>query len=318
MAKRKRMERGRTKEERKEKRSKLGALKDILVADTTQVRYCEAVMRFFVWMLAFQVSLPSDIILLDEILSDYIETCWQDGEPLYWCLDLLSGLQHFMPHLKRQLNMGWRMCVGWSRHELPRRAPPMPFDIFLGLVGLAVELGHLEMAAALGLGFLGMMRTGEIFAVQCKHFSIKGDIIVVSLTQTKTSVRKKAYEIVSFKSRIMAIILSKIIQGRSPEGKLILETPTKMRMLLAAYLLFLHLSDIGFSWYSLRRGGATKYFTDTGSMEKALLKGRWESVRTARVYINDGLAALTLLKCPNDTLAECKALFNKVYSKLVR
>ena len=44
--------------------------------------------------------------------------------------------------------------------------------------------------------------------------------------------------------------------------------------------------------YSLRRGGATWVFQTTGSMEMALLKGRWGSSRVARLYIADGISFL--------------------------
>ena len=44
--------------------------------------------------------------------------------------------------------------------------------------------------------------------------------------------------------------------------------------------------------YSLRRGGATWVFRVTGSMETALVKGRWWSHRVARIYIADALSYL--------------------------
>lgn len=42
-----------------------------------------------------------------------------------------------------------------------------------------------------------------------------------------------------------------------------------------------------FRCYSLRRGGATWLFQATGSMETALVKGRWSSTKVARLYISD-------------------------------
>ena len=44
--------------------------------------------------------------------------------------------------------------------------------------------------------------------------------------------------------------------------------------------------------YSLRRGGATWVFRCSGSMETALIKGRWGSHRVARIYIADALSYL--------------------------
>ena len=50
------------------------------------------------------------------------------------------------------------------------------------------------------------------------------------------------------------------------------------------------LEAYNFNFYSLRRGGATAYFFATGSLEKTLVKGRWESASTARIYIQDAAA----------------------------
>ena len=52
----------------------------------------------------------------------------------------------------------------------------------------------------------------------------------------------------------------------------------------------LKLERFRFQPYSLRRGGATYQYT-TSSLE-AMLRGRWASLRTARIYITDGAAAL--------------------------
>ena len=43
-------------------------------------------------------------------------------------------------------------------------------------------------------------------------------------------------------------------------------------------------------WYSVRRGGASYDFASHGLMERTLLRGRWESVKSARVYVNEALA----------------------------
>ena len=45
--------------------------------------------------------------------------------------------------------------------------------------------------------------------------------------------------------------------------------------------------------YSIRRGGATAHFLQFGSLDKTAVRGRWQSTRTATVYINEGIAALT-------------------------
>ena len=46
---------------------------------------------------------------------------------------------------------------------------------------------------------------------------------------------------------------------------------------------------------SLRRAGASYYFKIWVSFDNILLHGRWESVKVARIYVNDARAASVLL-----------------------
>lgn len=67
----------------------------------------------------------------------------------------------------------------------------------------------------------------------------------------------------------------------------------------------------GFRPYSLRRGGATWIFQVTGSMETALVKGRWGSARVARIYISDALSCL-----PNLTFSKAARATLQSFSPL--
>lgn len=60
----------------------------------------------------------------------------------------------------------------------------------------------------------------------------------------------------------------------------------------------LHFDELQLRPYSLRRGGATFQFRQHGSLDRLLLHGRWLAAKTARMYINEGLALLTSLHVP--------------------
>ena len=55
---------------------------------------------------------------------------------------------------------------------------------------------------------------------------------------------------------------------------------------------------MGFTPYSIRRGGATAFFRYTRSMEATLDRGRWSNAWAARIYINDGLSKEVELRLP--------------------
>ena len=52
--------------------------------------------------------------------------------------------------------------------------------------------------------------------------------------------------------------------------------------------------------YSLRRGGATHEYLASKNLERVMLRGRWSSIRTAKIYIEDGAAILAEMKFSRD------------------
>ena len=48
--------------------------------------------------------------------------------------------------------------------------------------------------------------------------------------------------------------------------------------------------------HSLRRGGATAFFAQSGSMDKTMITGRWEHASSARIYINEATAQASKMR----------------------
>ena len=64
------------------------------------------------------------------------------------------------------------------------------------------------------------------------------------------------------------------------------------RAVLAEFSTFFELDSFQFSAYSIRRGGASFAFAQGASLDELLIKGRWQSQRTAPLYLDTGRAAL--------------------------
>ena len=60
------------------------------------------------------------------------------------------------------------------------------------------------------------------------------------------------------------------------------------------------MQEFAFRPYSLRRGGATFWFQKQQNLDKILVQGRWQTQRSARIYLNEGLAVLSQLRVPRD------------------
>ena len=91
-------------------------------------------------------------------------------------------------------------------------------------------------------------------------------------------------------------MLNRILPHLAPGDRIVGRTPYQLRRILKELIVTFGLSDFNFQWYSLRRGGASYDFSRHGSMEATLLRGRWESVKSARVYVNEALAASVYIR----------------------
>ena len=81
-------------------------------------------------------------------------------------------------------------------------------------------------------------------------------------------------------------------------AKLISSPPPTWRKFFNQVLQALSFHRFDFRPYPLRRGGATHFFTRHGGFDQLLVLGRWQSVKTARVYINQGVAVLAEISVP--------------------
>ena len=82
------------------------------------------------------------------------------------------------------------------------------------------------------------------------------------------------------------------------------------RKLFSTCLQALALDPFQFRPYSLRRGGATFWFSRHGNLDKLMIAGRWQAIKTARVYINEGLAVLAELHLPRNKLKPFTHVFH--------
>ena len=79
----------------------------------------------------------------------------------------------------------------WRRHEVPRRAPPIPPAV-RGIAGLAWVQGRLDVALGVLIGFHCTLCGGEVLGLRfcdCMHLS---DTVVLDLGFTKTGSRTRA------------------------------------------------------------------------------------------------------------------------------
>ena len=301
----------RTKEGRKQVRKKLGSLKSLTVQPVTKARYQDSLDKFYAYLRRESLQLPKRREALDALVGDYIEYLWSEGEGRSMGSNLLAGLQDLDPHLKGHLPSSWRLMKTWSANELPNRAPPLTESVLRAMVGWSIFHQHFSFALSLLVGFYTLLRTGELLELQAWniHMTSSTQPAVISLGLTKSGKRQGAAESVTLTERSVLKLLWYWKQN-VPSHTFLTAKPHIWRQLFSDCLAGLQLQTWGFRPYSLRRGGATSLFVKVGSLDRVLLLGRWTAVKTAKIYLNAGLAMLADLKIPPQSLRPFHTVFH--------
>ena len=246
---------------------------------------------------------------LDETISDWIQKCWEEGESLHIINDALCGLQHYHPWVKTRIPLSWRLFKVWRKVEAPNRAPPITLKVIEAWLMYAVDHNDLPFAAMLVLGFFGLLRTGELLQVRAIDIMVGSKAAVISLKDTKTGLRNAAKETVSIQEAVALDILRATLDEckfhKLTKVPIWTKSAESFRNAFKHHCKIFDMVSQNFRPYSLRRGGATWLFQCTGSMELALLKGRWGSSKVAKIYLADGLSylpGLTFSKKARDML----------------
>lgn len=156
-------------------------------------------------------------------------------------------------------------------------------------------MNWIRPAALLLVGFDAFLRPGELYKLTPGDIAWASGRACLSLKDTKSGQRKGAEEMVFVESRLATNLLRLAVR-RVPTKACILDRPPQaFRALFFNLLDYLKIQG-NLSLYSLRRGGATHHFMATQSMESTLLRGRWQSTSTARIYLQDSAATLSHLQ----------------------
>ncbi len=276
-------------------RGYLGPLRHLRIAHRTLTRYTRAVQALQWWAFAAAVAVPGSWEELDAAVAQYMEHLWQEGEPLSLATDTCAGVQHFMGR-KKFLPGSWDLLKTWRRRELPRRALPFPISVVLGLAGLALYQGRVEVCATLLTGFHCMLRSIEMCSFTPGDIALDGSFRgALSLGLTKGGQRRGAAEVVVIDDENVGAALAVACRGRDPRVAVCVGGPPALRAWMKDALVYLGLGHLDFRLYSIRRGGATFDFTESGRLDRTVFRGRWEAAATARIYITEGQAQLAQL-----------------------
>ena len=263
-------------------------------------RYRRQIKNFFIYLRENCFELLLDLETLDDLVGEYINHIYQDDYPTNFGNDLVSGLKRLYPRCRRHLEISSSFMRSWAKALHRNRALPLPKDLLLAMAAAALLKNRPRLAFALLVGFLGLLRTGEILSLKKDMLSIHGEgsLLVVTLPETKSGRRRGECEHVLIYDKSIIQFGSKVLESmRAGESLLDMQFRIFAQSITDLASLF-GCAGPSLTPYCIRRGGATWHFTTYQCYDSTQALGRWASARTARLYINQATSEVGFLNLP--------------------
>ena len=298
---------GGDKEQRRKEREKIGKLRSQVVSNKTEERYQESYARFRLFHhLEFSFAMP-DFTVFDDMVAEYIEFLWEEGEPKSYANYALASLQFFRPECKHHLPWSWKLVKVWNKLEVPQRATPLSPELLMAFAGQAFKWKQFELGWLLVIGFTLFLRTGELLSSKAQDVILRQNSGVVFLPSTKGSKRALLpLERIEISESSTILAFKAVLKHKRPGDLLWTQSRQTFMCLWHSLVDSLRLSNCNFFPYSLRRGGATSAYRAGSTLDQLVTKGRWQQVSTARLYLDTGLQALVALTLPAESKPCCK------------
>ena len=272
----------------------------------TRRRYLAAGRRFDRFCMCTGVTIDESLPLqADKVGEQFVQALFVLGAPRSHAAVFRCALVDRFPALGRQLPRTKQAILGWQTLEGVRRAPPFTRELLVILVSWLWHKGAILAAGFFAVCFAGYLRPSEGVKLRGVDVEVASDKGVVRLRDTKTSRRKGADEFVDFDDPFVLALLRQAKRlRRDPAEPIFGLSYAQARAILREFLAVHSLQSFGFRLYSFRRGGAAYDFRLHGSYDRALHRGRWQQISTAKIYLSDAQASLVSLQSVVGTLHE--------------
>jgi len=306
-----------TAEQRRNLRRSIGPLAHNLVRPSTLNRYAASFQQFTLHLGSLRAVWPSDIQEYDNIVSDYLELLWDTGEPRSSAAYTLASIQFYLPQLRKHLPRSWKLKAVWDRLELPAQAVPLSLEHTIAIAGYFFENGDWRVSLGILVCFNAMLRTGELLNLRAGDVVFTVDSCVLHLGETKGAKRKLLQdESVVLTDPLTLLCLRKLAKGLAPGMYLVQASPSAFRTKWNKMKLFFHFSSFRILPYSLRRGGATWYHAQTNNSHRTMKNGRWDHLKTCKLYVADAQLALSQVLLPPECLRKLDRFYKTFSSQL--
>jgi len=283
-------------------------------SENTRKKYNKAVRDFLKWCVD-QGEVFEDMDELDEVLTDYIHHIYESDEGRGKANNTYYGLVMQLPILKKNMPTALLCIKAFAKLQPSVSYPPLTWDL---TVAIAVQMArHNQRLCAIGtlLGFDCLLRIGELTSLRKTDVADTGDPRMNSEYKGMSLRIRKAKtglnQFVRVIDRSVQRLIREVVANTKRDDLLFDVTAAKYRALFKRVCRELGLSPL-YVPHSLRHGGATRLHMNGMHLEDILMRGRWESTKSARRYVQAGRSLLMAVDVPSHIAALGKTLASDV------
>ncbi len=279
------------------------------VLDSTKAARDDLFSAFSNWMLENNLdydgifcSSPYDLDRINRILTDYGRALFEAGKPYYHYSETLNSITTRRPLLRRSIGVAWDLAFMWGSHEPAEHHVAVPHQILLSILSVCILWGWLREAACFSLAFGALLRIGEVVGASRNDLLLPGDLnhtvkhALLKIREPKTRHRAARHQVGKMEQPDLILVAQLGFGSLKKHEKLWPFTAATLRNRLDRILLRLSLPCKSvevpkpLTLASFRAGGATWLISQSESSELVRRRGRWRSLRTMEIYIQEVMA----------------------------
>eukprot|EP00438_Fugacium_kawagutii_P004250 Skav217520 [mRNA] locus=scaffold647:242806:246940:- [translate_table: standard] len=254
-----------------------------------------------------QDNFPPD--MMSTALIAFGKHLFYTGAPKYFFAETINAVIDHFPSYRSLVSSAWATLKKWEEAEPAEPAMIMPSSVIRAAVSLALLWGWKCFAAAILLGFHGLLRPNEILPLKRGDLVLPRDVLspelvcYVKLVRTKTS-RFMQRQHARISDEVSVLFLDAVF-GCMPAVEPLFNCSqamfrTRWNRLFGALGLPTNEKLRGVTPKSLRGSGASWMFHYTEDINRILWRGRWQSKRTLEHYLQDVMGQVLLSDLPRD------------------
>ena len=324
--------------DRAEKRSTINLQADRVVLTQTRDNRKKLLLAFQTWLhdehdvcwddLIF--SSPPDPEAVCHWLVAYGRELHAAGKSYNKYVETINGIATARPLLRRQMAQAWDLAFAWLQDEPHQHHPALPQSILLSMLSTALLWGWPVVAAILSMAWTGVMRIGEVVYATRRDLVLPTDsapdidYILVRIKEPKSRGRAARHQSARIDPSDIVSLITKVFKGFAPSDRLWPSSAGTLRRRFNSLLVAVGLPTTRGPWGrpydlgSLRPGGASWLLMKTENTELIRRRGRWQSMRTLEIYLQDIQVATALHKLDEPVrrkIAHLAAGFSSILEK---